>query len=229
LINGKTGSRHIPLINSIPYVKDWLDDHPRKDNPDCPLICGTAKHAGQRMQAQSMWKRYNEYKTIFFPNLLKDRNIDVIDKNAITELLKKPWNLYIRRHSALTEKSKILKEHILRQHAGWSPRSGMPEKYWHYFGNESSESILEAFGIKPKGEQIDKMKPLQCPNCSELNQVNSRFCVKCRLVLTYDAYTEVTEERESYEIRLKTMEETQKEILECLKYPEKLAQIGQEE
>ena len=29
LFSGKTGSRHIPLINSIPYVKDWLDHgHP---------------------------------------------------------------------------------------------------------------------------------------------------------------------------------------------------------
>jgi hypothetical protein len=24
LVNGKTGSRHIPLIQSIPYIKDWL-------------------------------------------------------------------------------------------------------------------------------------------------------------------------------------------------------------
>ena len=29
MVNGKTGSRHIPLINSIPYVKDYLDhEHP---------------------------------------------------------------------------------------------------------------------------------------------------------------------------------------------------------
>jgi hypothetical protein len=27
LVNGKTGSRHISLINSLPYVKDYLDDH----------------------------------------------------------------------------------------------------------------------------------------------------------------------------------------------------------
>ena len=49
----------------------------------------------------------------------------------------KPWNPYIIRHSALTEKSKILKEHVLRQHAGWSPRSQMHLRYIHYFGNES--------------------------------------------------------------------------------------------
>lgn len=24
LVNGKTGSRHIPLINSIPHIKDWI-------------------------------------------------------------------------------------------------------------------------------------------------------------------------------------------------------------
>jgi integrase len=30
LVNGKTGPRHLPLINSIPYVKDWLDhEHPQ--------------------------------------------------------------------------------------------------------------------------------------------------------------------------------------------------------
>ena len=31
LVNGKTGSRHIPLINSLPYVKDYLNqEHPHQ-------------------------------------------------------------------------------------------------------------------------------------------------------------------------------------------------------
>jgi integrase/recombinase XerD len=227
LVNGKTGSRHIPLINSLPYLKDWLDDHPARENPNSYLIRSTKTFG--KLNSISVNATYARYKEKYFPKLLKERDLNSEDRNAITELLKKPWNPYIRRHSALTDKSKILKEHILRQHAGWTPRSGMPEKYLHYFGNESSESILEAFGIKSKDEEIDKMKPLQCPNCSELNPVNSRFCLKCRMVLTYDAYTEVTQERESYETRLKAMEETQKEILECLKHPNKLVMIGQEE
>ena len=46
-------------------------------------------------------------------------------------------------------------------------------KYFHYFGNESNESILEAYGLKPKFEEIDKMKPRQCPNCNELNKIDS--------------------------------------------------------
>jgi hypothetical protein len=71
------------------------------------------------------------------------------DKQRIRELLK-PWNPYVRRHSALTEKSKILKEHTLRQFASWSTGSNMPQIYLHYFGNESCESLLEAYGITQK-------------------------------------------------------------------------------
>jgi integrase/recombinase XerD len=29
LLNGKTGNRNIPLISSIPYLKDWIDQHPQ--------------------------------------------------------------------------------------------------------------------------------------------------------------------------------------------------------
>jgi hypothetical protein len=39
------------------------------------------------------------------PRLLEEPNLPPEDKQAIKELLNKPWNPYIRRHSALTEKS----------------------------------------------------------------------------------------------------------------------------
>jgi integrase len=47
LVNGKTGSRHIPLIDSIPYIKDYMDhEHPQPGNPNAILICGTGKSLG---------------------------------------------------------------------------------------------------------------------------------------------------------------------------------------
>ena len=45
------------------------------------------------------------------------------------------------------------------------------------------------------GEQIDQLRPKQCPNCSEPNKVDSKFCAKCRMVLSYDAYSETLEQR----------------------------------
>src|SRR5439155_13878059 len=154
------------LINSIPYVKDWLDEHPQRANPNAPLICGAGKSLGRPIKPETIGDIYSRYKSEVFPKLLEDPNVPQEDKRMIMNLLNKPWNPYIRRHSALTEKSTILKEHTLRQHAGWSMRSRMPEKYLHYYGNESNESILEAYGILPKDKQLGgKLKPKQCPNC----------------------------------------------------------------
>jgi integrase len=38
LVNGKTGTRPIPLFSALPYIKDWLDSHPQRGNPNAYLI-----------------------------------------------------------------------------------------------------------------------------------------------------------------------------------------------
>lgn len=122
------------------------------------MICGYNKSLGRRIRPTTITKLYKSYKTGLFSKLLYNLGVPREDKRRIKELLTKPWNPYIRRHSALTEKSTILKEHVLRQYAGWSGRSQMPQKYLHYFGNESSESLLEAYGIVTKDKQLSCTK-----------------------------------------------------------------------
>jgi integrase len=209
LVNGKTGSRYIPLINSLPYIKDYLDhEHPHPSNQNAILLCGVRKSLGRTINVVSLYRIYSIYKTGLFPKLLQDPNVAEEDKQKIKELLRKPWNPYIRRHSALTEKSSFLKEHILRQHAGWSLRSQMHLKYLHYFGNESSESILEAYGIITKEDKDSNcLRSKQCPNCSEPNKPDSKFCAKCRMVLTYDAYNETLDSEKQKQDRLMSVEE----------------------
>jgi integrase len=198
LVNGKTGSRHLPLIDSLPYIKDWLDHHPTRNNISSYFICSRdRKNYAGHMTRFGINGVYNKYKTKFFPKLLESLDTPTEDKDKIRELLKKPWNSYIRRHSALTEKSRFLRESTLRQHAGWSGRSQMHLKYVHYFGNESNNSILQEYGILPKNnEEVNVLKPKSCPNCNEPNRFDRKFCVKCRMVLTYDAYSETIEEKQ---------------------------------
>ena len=38
-------------------------------------------------------------------------------------------------------------------------KSQMHLKYEHWFGNESNESLLEAYGIVASGQQIDQLRP----------------------------------------------------------------------
>jgi integrase/recombinase XerD len=208
LVNGKTGTRHVPLINSIPYIKDWITNHhPQAGNTNSILLCGFGKSLNRAIGVESLNRIYQDYKKEFFPNLLDNPNISNEDKQKIRELLKKPWNPYIRRHSSLTEKSAILKEHHLRQFAGWSPGSNMHLKYLHYFGNESNDSILEAYGIISKDQHsVYVLRPKQCPNCNEPNKPDSKFCAKCRMVLTYDAYNETLEGQKQEEDQLNTVQ-----------------------
>jgi integrase len=208
LVESKTKPRTIPLIFSIPYVKDWIDSHPMGGNPDALLFPSLAdSNYGQRLTENSLYKQYTrKYQKRYFPKLLKDPSIPEADKAYIKNLLTKPWNPYVQRHSALTAKSRILKESILRDHAGWSMTSKMPNIYLHYFGNESSKSLLEAYGVeKYNQQQIDILKAKTCPNCLESNKPDSRFCAKCRMVLTYDAYSETLENQKEKESQVQRL------------------------
>jgi len=242
-INGKTGTRSIPLINSLPYLKDWLDDHPIRDGNAFvfPSLAGAS--FGKKLSSDAVNHIYRRLHEEFFPKLLENPSLPQEDKNKIQELLRKPWNPYIRRHSALTQKSKVLRSHILNQHAGWSANSNMAQKYIHYFGNESNESLLQAYGIVPTDQGTDVLLAKQCPNCNEPNKPDSKFCAKCRMVLTYDAYNETLEkqqERESevnrlqekYEHDMKAMREEMNQqfnqIMSMIQQNPKLAQIKPE-
>lgn len=209
LLNGKTGSRHIPLIQSIPYIKDWLSNHPSRNNPNSPLFVALGKNSmGKQLSARGLYGIYKYYKEEFFPKLLKDNTISNEEKEKITILLDKPFNPYIRRHSALTEKSIKLKSNTLNQHAGWSMNSNMAQKYLHYFGNESSESLLEAYGITTGNSiPLDRLNPKICPNCNEGNTQDAKFCSKCKMIMSFEGYQEALESQKEKEDKLTIMEE----------------------
>ncbi len=196
IIDGKTGPRTVPLIDSIPYVKEWISEHPHGSNQDSWLFISqstTSKYT--KFTYEGLSTKYEYYKKKFFPSLLNNDGVSDPDKSFIKNLLLKPWNLYVLRHSALTEKSQYLPEAILRSHAGWSMSSKMPQIYLHLSG-ESSKILLQRRGIiKKEDEDVSTiLTSKQCPNCNEANKRDSRFCIKCGLVLSYDSYKEVRNE-----------------------------------
>jgi UTP-glucose-1-phosphate uridylyltransferase len=90
-------------------------------------------------------------------------------------------------------------------------------KYIHYFGNEASESLLEAYGIVTTNQESAKtLHYKQCPNCNEPNKPDSKFCAKCRMVLTYDAYNESAEEYMQKENELQSVKERMENIEKIL-------------
>jgi hypothetical protein len=109
----------------------------------------------------------------------------------------------------------------------------MPLRYLHYFGNEASESLLEAYRVVTTDyEQINALQYKQCPNCAEPNKPDARFCVKCNIILTYDAYNE-TIEREKSEAQnlrddMKSMRDQMNQIMVMIQRNPRLANIKPE-
>jgi len=86
--------------------------------------------------------------------------------------------------------------------------SHMAQKYIHYFGNESSESLLEAYGIVTKNNAgIDNLNRKVCPNCNEGNTQDTRFCNKCKMIMSYEGYQEALESQQKKEGELSTMKQ----------------------
>jgi hypothetical protein len=188
---GKTKPRTLPMADSLPYLKEWILKHPSGSNKESWLFVSLDhRYFGQKLNRDSMLAKYQyQYKALHFPRLLQDETVPEADKAIIRNMLTKPWNLYVYRHSALTEKSQTLTESTLRDHAGWTMTSKMPSVYVHYFGTESARKLLETKGILKQGDRdagIPKSK--NCPNCSEPNKTDARFCSRCKMVLSYDAY-----------------------------------------
>ncbi len=86
LVNGKTGSRHIPLIQSIPYIKGWLSNHPSRNNSKSPLFVGLGRrNTGKPLTTNSIEQIYKYYKLETFPKLLVDPIIPNEDKQKSIE------------------------------------------------------------------------------------------------------------------------------------------------
>ena len=84
---------------------------------------------------------------------------------------------------------------------------------------------------------MNVLKPKQCPNCSESNKPDSKFCAKCRMVLTYGAYNETLDRQqekesqiqrlqEKYDADIALLKEAMLDMQRLLKNPERLADIS---
>jgi integrase/recombinase XerD len=140
-------SINVPLIDSIPYVTQWIsNNHPQGSNREAILLPNLK--TGKAIQVNTMLKAYKNYKK-YFTSLLFSKDVPDEDKNKIRELLKKRWNPYVFRHSAITEKSGLISsDQKLRQFAGWTPRSNMHYKYVHLGGGEATNDLLRAKGTQ---------------------------------------------------------------------------------
>jgi integrase len=91
-INGKTGQRTVPLIHWLPYVKEWILDHPASKNPRDWLFVSEGKTSfGKKITRDGLLKHFQEYyRDKYYPTLIASENVPDGYKAYIRSLLTKP-------------------------------------------------------------------------------------------------------------------------------------------
>ncbi len=201
----KTGSGPMLLTFSFPYVRDWLNEHPFRNEPEARLICNLL--TGSSIGADQIYDVMRQLKKRI-QRLVENKSIkDSEELENIHQLLKvKKWNPYCIRHSAITADSDYLPEYALKKKVRWSMNSKQGSRYIkRRMGNELKTRILEYNGIIT--EEIQKKKPMQsiCPRCDLSNVLENKYCSKCSYPLKPEAFDEIklSEETKIYNIQIK--------------------------
>jgi integrase/recombinase XerD len=210
----KTGSGPVLLTCSFPYVRDWLNEHPFKDNPDARLICNL--YNGSPVKPEAMWSMMKQLRGRII-RLLKNGEIsDPKEREALQFLLRtKKWNPYCIRHSSITYDSDSLPEFALKKKVRWSMNSKQPTRYIkRRMGNSLKMQILAREGILLDDEMAKTRPPVvNCPRCNLVNSKETRFCSQCSYPLVPAAYDEVkaAEQKQIQKINSK-YEQTQLQV-----------------
>jgi hypothetical protein len=187
----KTGSGPALLTCSFPYVRDWLNEHPFRNEPDARLICNI--HTGAPVKPDAMWRVMKQLRNRIISVLQSGSITDEQEKQKLEFLIKtKKWNPYCIRHSAITYDSDFLPEYALKKKVRWSMNSKQGARYIkRRMGNDLKRQILIHNGILA-GEEIQKKSSVSiCPRCSLVNAIDNKYCSKCSYPLVPSAFEEI--------------------------------------
>ena len=178
VVDGKTGERRIPLIESVPHLNNWLMDHPDRDNPKAPLWVNVGGA--------------NSGKKIGYRTILK-----MLNSTANRGDVDKPVNPHQFRHSRATYLASRFTEAQLCEWFGWVQGSDVPAQYVHMSGRDIDSSYARLHGIEDEeNPEVTKMAPKDCPRCGNKVPPEADFCYRCGMALTIESSKEIKEDEE---------------------------------
>jgi integrase len=169
LVNGKTGFRRVRVVASAPYLIEWINNHPLKDD-----------------QKAFLWvsrdlKRWT-YNSMY----------GMLRRIAKKAKINKKVNPHNYRHSRASYLANHLTEAQMNEHFGWVQGSNMPLIYVHLSGRDVDNALLKVYGIDNNNERKESIfKPKECSYCKHINQATNKFCSRCGLSLDEELRSEV--------------------------------------
>lgn len=177
VIEGKTGARRLPLVESVPYLNNWLNKHPNPEK-NAPLWC-KIQQGGPDDQ---LGYRYIREK--------------ILKKNMERADIEKPSNPHHYRHSRASHLATELKEAQLCEWFGWVQGSDVPSRYVHLSGRDIDNAYDQMHGLYEPDEDEQTPDVVECDRCQELNEPSASYCMRCGFALDQETAAEVEEQTE---------------------------------
>jgi hypothetical protein len=223
----KTGTGPVLLTMSFPYVRDWLNEHPFKNEPEARLICNL--NNGSSLTPDNIDKVMKQLRQRII-RLLENGEINNHDEREKLEyLLKtKKWNPYCIRHSAITADSDYLPEFALKKKVRWSMNSRQGSRYIkRRMGNDLKQKILVYNGIVSPDELEKKPSVLACPRCELVNDLHNKYCSRCSYPLVPSAFEEIKiaeknhirELKSKYDSDIENLKSAVRDLQDLIKHP----------
>ncbi len=159
-VSGKTGDRRIRIVASTPAIKDWIDDHPHKNNPEAYL-----------------WVRSNS--TTHNKHLTYEMVLSMLHRCAEKANITKPVNPHAFRHARATFLANKFTDRQMKEFFGWR-KSETINTYAHLSGRDIDDAVLKQYGIiTSTNGSASVIAPKACLRCGEINDPTSKLCKKC--------------------------------------------------
>ncbi|MDD5417256.1 MAG: tyrosine-type recombinase/integrase [Candidatus Nanoarchaeia archaeon] len=164
-VMGKTGSRRVLLISSMPYISNWIANHPDRNNPDA--------YVWTTLRYTKKWGKELNYHAV-------KKMISLIANDCgVTKKI----NPHSFRHARATELANKLTEAQMNMYFGWVQGSNMPATYVHLSGRDVDNAIMGIHGLVKEDRKEEEFNTKLCPRCELMNPHNIDMCRRCGMIL----------------------------------------------
>jgi integrase len=197
IVDGKTGDRTHRLVASMPYVKQWMQEHPihdaLEDGVDVPPDTPLWSHLDSPAQLKTVQERA--------------RNLsDIAGLERATNLRR-----FRKSRASILAMNPEVSEQALRYRFGWSPKSDAPAHYKATFGTQAEDQIASADGVDLElADEHEDPAPVRCPTCDSWTPRHLDECLSCNTGIDVEAAEENTAAEASEDVELR---EKQREFL----------------
>jgi hypothetical protein len=202
-LDGKQGEHSVTLINSVPYLQQWLSEHPASGDDEAFLWCNL-DDAYDNASYQTFLGRFKK----------AGRRVD-IDKPVTPTNFRKSNTYWLAKQGA--------NESFINERQGRKPTSDHARRYIAEFGPENENNqYAELQGLDVQTEKTEDRTPLTCPRCDKQTPRDEPFCVWCHQAMEPDAVDELEKEESKKRRELLRLAKDNPELLDAVEEIEPL-------